>query len=127
MRKRRGTREPLSSESFEWALEEEMLVSAEFDLPLTLLVARAEDGWDPEATRRVLDSLRAADLVAQLHPRELAIVLPNTAPGSARAVETRVRKALPSARVGLAAYEPGDAVPDLLERAQRAAAEAEKP
>jgi hypothetical protein len=40
--------------SFERALEEEMVLSAEFDLPLTLLVVRAKAGLDPETARRLL-------------------------------------------------------------------------
>jgi hypothetical protein len=120
MRKRRRPKEPLSPEPFERSLEKEMSVCAEFDLPLTLLVARAEGGLDPETTRRLLDVLRLADLVTLPTPSELVVALPNTDPDGARAVERRVREILPDADVGLATREPDDEVSDLLERARDA-------
>jgi hypothetical protein len=104
--------------SFERALEEEMSLSAEFDLPLTLLVVRARAGLDPETTRRLLGVLRTAELVTLLAPSELAVILPNTGPDGARALERRVREVLPDADIGLATREPDDEVHDLLERAR---------
>ena len=95
-----------------------MALSAEFDLPLTLLVVRVEGGFDSEKTRRLLDVLRTAELVALPAPSELAVVLQNTDPDGARAVERRVRKILPDADVGLATREPDDEVSGLLERAR---------
>jgi hypothetical protein len=118
MGKRRRSKEPLPLKSFERALEEEMSVSAEFGLPLTLLIVRAEGGLDPETTRRLLGVLRTAELVTLPTHSELAIALPNTDPHGARAVERRVRKILPSADIDLATYEPGDEVSGLLERAR---------
>ena len=83
-----------------------MSLSAEFDLPLTVLVVRVEGGFDSEKTRRLLDVLRTAELVALPGPSELAVVLQNTDLDGARALERRVRRILPAAEVGLAAHEP---------------------
>ncbi len=105
-------------ESFERALEEEMALSAEFDLPLTLLVVRATTGLDPETTRRLLGVFRTAEFVTRPASSELAVILPNTGPDGARAVERRVREVLPDADVGLATREPDDEVSSLLERAR---------
>ncbi len=105
-------------ESFERALEEEMSLSAEFDLPLTLLVVRVATGLDPETTRRLLGVFRTAEFVTRPTSSELAVILPNTGPDGARAVERRVREVLPDADVGLATREPDDEVYNLLERAR---------
>jgi hypothetical protein len=126
MGKRSGPREPLSLASFERALEEEMSVSSEFDLPLTLMVVRVGGVLDAETTLRLLDTLRAADLVAIPSASELAVVLPNTTPDGAGALERRVRRVLPEAGIGLAVYEPNDDVSGLLGRA-RDAADAQNP
>lgn len=120
---RRRPKEPLPLESFELALEEDMSLSEEFDLPLTLLVVRAKGELDGETTRRLLDVLRAAEPATLPTPSELAVVLPNTDPDHARAVQSRAMEVLPDARVGLAVYRRGDAVPDLLGRARSAAGE----
>ena len=108
-------------EAFEQALAEDMSLSDEFELPLTLLVVRAKDELDPQTTRRLLDVLRTAEPATLPTPSELAVVLPNTGPDSARAVESRALQVLPDARVGLAVYQPGDAILDLLGRARNAA------
>jgi hypothetical protein len=118
---RRSPKEPLPLESFELALEEDMSLSDAFDLPLTLLVVRAKDTLDPYTTRRLLDVLRTAEPTTLPTPSELAVVLPNTSPDSARAVERRALEVLPDARVGLAVYQSGDAARDLLGRARSAA------
>ncbi len=115
---KRRSKEPLSPEAFERALEEEMTLSAEFDLPLTLLVVRTGDGLDSETTLRLFDVFRTAEFVTRPNPSELAVILPNTDPDGARAVERRVRKVLPDAVVGLATREPGDEASYLLERAR---------
>ena len=114
---KRRSKEPLSPEAFELALEEEMTLSAEFDLSLTLLVVRAEDGLDSGTTLRLFEVFRTAEFVTRPTPSELAVILPNTGPDGARAVERRVRNVLPDAVVGLATREPGDEASDLLERA----------
>jgi hypothetical protein len=126
MGKRSGPREPLSLASFERALEEEMSVSAEFDLPLTLMVVRVGGVLDAETTLRLLDTLRAADLVAIPSASELAVVLPNTTPDGAGALERRVRRVLPEAGIGLSVYEPNDEFSGLLGRA-RVAADTQNP
>ena len=105
-------------EAFERALEEELSLSAEFDLPLTLLSVRARAGLDPETTRRLLGVFRTAEFVTQPTSSELAVILPNTGPDGALAVERRVREVLPDADVGLASRGPDDEAPDLLERAR---------
>jgi hypothetical protein len=120
MGKRRRPKEPLPPEFFERALEEEMSLSAEFDLPLTLLVVRTKHELDPETTRRLLDVLRTAEFATLPNPSELAVILPNTDPDGARAVGRRVREILPDADVGLAISEPDDEVPGLLKRARAA-------
>src|SRR5215217_6405622 len=118
MRKRR-TKEPLSPEAFELALEEEeVALSAEFDLPLTLLVIRAKSEPDPETASRLLEIFRTAEFVTMPDPSEIAVILPNTDPHGARALERRVRRVLPDADVGLATREPDDEASDLLERAR---------
>ncbi len=117
---KRRTKEPLPLESFERALEEEMPLSAEFDVPLTLLVVHMEGGLEPETTRRLLEALRTAELVTLPTPSELAVALQNTDLNDARAVERRVRKILPDADVGLATHEPDDEVSGLLEGARGA-------
>ncbi len=120
MEKRRRKREPLPHESFVRALEEEMALSAEFDLPLTLLVGRAKEDLDQGTARRLLGVFRTAEFVTRPSPSELAVILPNTDPDGARAVERRVREVLPDADVGLATRKPDDEVSDLLERARGA-------
>jgi hypothetical protein len=117
---KRRPKEPLSLKFFERALEEEMSLSAEFDLPLTLLVVRVKGELDPKTTRRLLESLRTAELVTLPTPSELAVALQNTDLDGARAVERRLRKILPDAEVGLATCEPDDEVSSLLERARDA-------
>jgi hypothetical protein len=119
----RRPKEPLPLESFELALQEDMSLSDVFDLPLTLMVVRAKVGLDEETTRRLLDILRAAEPATLPSPSELAVVLPNTDPESARAVESRALEVLPDARIGLAVYRPGDTASDLLGRARGAARE----
>jgi hypothetical protein len=111
----------LPPESFELALKEDMSLSDAFDLPLTLLIVCVKGEFDRETTRRVLDVLRTAEPVTLPTPSELVVVLPNTTPQRARAVESRTLDVLPDARVGVALYERGDAFIDLLERARRAA------
>ena len=120
MGKRRRWKEPLSLETFERALREEMSVSAEFGLPLTLMVVRAEGGLNPDTTRRLLGVVRAADLVTLPTRCEFAVALPNTATDIARVVERRVREVLPDAAVGVATCEPEDEVSSLLRRARGA-------
>jgi hypothetical protein len=104
-------------EAFERALEEEMSLSAEFDLPLTVLTVRAKTVLDAGKARRLLGVFRTAEFVTRRTSSELAVILPNTGPEGARAVERRVREVLPDADVGLATREPDDEVSDLLERA----------
>src|SRR3712207_5116598 len=105
-------------ETFVRALEEEMALSAEFDLPLTLLVVRAKEDLDPETASRLLGVFRTAEFVTRPSPSELAVILPNTDPDGARAVERRVREVLLDADVGLATREPDKKGQDLLKRAR---------
>ena len=92
---------PLPLNSFKRALKEEMSLSSEFDLPLTLLVVRTEEELDPETTRRLLDALRTAELVTLPTPSELVVALQNTDPGGARAVERRVKRYCPTPTLAL--------------------------
>jgi hypothetical protein len=118
MGRRRKKKELQSLEDFERVLGEEISVSTEFDLPLSVLAALAEDGWTPGATRRALDVLRTADLVTQPEPAEIAIGLPNTVAKDARALEHRLREAVPEAKIGITDHRMGDTLTDLLERAR---------
>lgn len=111
----KGLQEP---DDFERALGEEVAVSAEYSLSLTLLTARAERGWTAEAVRRALGTLRAADLVTQPNERELLIALPNTAADTAQAVEERLRKAVPESVVRSTVRMPPETAGDLVDRAR---------
>jgi hypothetical protein len=121
--KKRKIKELQTFEAFEQALREEISVSAEFDLPLTVLDVNVEGGWKEEDVRRALDTLRVADLVAHPDPEELLVALPNTVTAAAQVVEERLRKAVPVATFGIAPYRQGDRVEDLLKRAQSAGVE----
>lgn len=116
----RKPKELQSVEDFERLLEEEISVSEEFDLPISVLTLVLEGGWDAGSTRRVLDSVRTADLVTRPEPAEIAIALPNTVPEDARVVEQRLRKAVPEAGMSLAERGKDDTPAGLLERARRA-------
>lgn len=111
-----------STEDFLRALGEEVSVSRDYGLPLTLLVVVMEEGWTTEGLRRALASLRVADLAAWLEPRELAVALPNTGPEDAGIVEERLREDVPGVRVARAAYHLDEAAEALLARARRTAA-----
>lgn len=113
---KRKPKELQSVEEFEGTLGEEISVSTEFDLPLSVLVAVLE--WTPDSTRRALDALRTADLVTRTADDEIAIALPNTVSENARVVERRLRAAIPEAAIGITAHRTGDTVPDLLTRAR---------
>lgn len=124
MGKKRTRKELQTVEAFEKALREEVSVSNEFDLPLTVLALDIKDGWREEDVRRALAALRIADLVARPDLEELLVVLPNTKTADARVVEERLHEAVPKAAVGAAPYRRGDAAEDLLERARAAARQA---
>ena len=117
---KRRKKVPLSLKFFERALEEEMALSAEFDLPLSVLVVRVEGGLDPETTSRLLGDLRTAELTTLPTPSEFAVALQNTDLDGARALERRLQRILPDAEISLATREPGDEVSGLLERARGA-------
>ncbi len=111
-----------SVEEFEKELREEISDAVEFDLPLTIVLAlNIKGGWKQVALRRALDILRVADLATRPGPEELLVALPNTTVADARAVEERLREAVPEATSGVASYREGDSVEDLLERARSAA------
>lgn len=107
-------------EDFERALEEEISVSTQFGLPLCVLVAVLEGGWDPESENRAVDALRVADLVTRAGSSDLIVVLPNTGLESARTVERRLLGILPEAVVGILEFQPGDEAPALISRARQA-------
>jgi hypothetical protein len=116
----RKTRKELQTvEGFEKALREEVSISTEFDLPLTVLALVIEDGWREENTRQALDALRSADLVAQPDPGELLIALPNTKTTDTRVVEERLRQVVPKATIGVAPRRQDEkTVEGLLKRAR---------
>jgi hypothetical protein len=105
-------------ETFEEALREEISVSSEFVLPISVLALRVGEGWSAGATRQALDALRTADLVCQPKPDETLVALPNTETEDARVVEERLRKAVPEATVGVAPFAQGDTVESLIKRAR---------
>ncbi len=105
-------------EVFEAALREEISVSSEFVLPISVLVLRIAGGWSDEATRRALDALRTADLVCRPEPDEVLVALPNTETDDARVVEERLREAVPEAAVGVAPFARGDTAESLINRAR---------
>jgi hypothetical protein len=117
---KRRKKVPLSLKFFERALEEEMALSAEFDLPLSVLVVRVEGGLEPETTSRLLGALRTAELTTLPTPSEFAVALQNTDLDGARALERRLQEILPEAEISVATREPGDEVSGLLERARGA-------
>jgi hypothetical protein len=60
-----------SVEEFEKELREEISVSVEFDLPLTIVLAlNIKGGWKQGALRRPLDVLRVADLATRPGPED---------------------------------------------------------
>jgi hypothetical protein len=118
--KKRTRKELQILETFENTPRGEVSISAEFDLPLAALVLVVEAGWQEEDIRRVLDRLRAAELVA-LPAAEPLVALPNSRIANARVVEERLRKAVPKTTVGVAPCRRGDAAEDLLERAKKPA------
>lgn len=121
MEDRPKSRQILPLEDFERALEEEISVSTQFGLPLSVLVAVMEGGWDPESEDRAVGTLRVADLVARSEGSDLIVVLPNTGLESARAVERRLREILPRVGIGISEFAPDDKAPDLISRAHQAA------
>jgi hypothetical protein len=116
----RKTRKELQTvEAFEKALREEVSISTEFDLPLTVLALVIEDGWREENTRQALDALRSADLVAQPDPGELLVALPNTKTTDTRVVEERLRQVVPKATIGVAPRRQDEKMAEgLLKRAR---------
>jgi hypothetical protein len=102
---------------FERFLTEELSLAVEFDLPLTVVAARLEGGWNGESVRDALGVLRVADLTTLADPEHLVAFLPNTGAGGAGAVERRIEEILPEAEIGFASHLPGDTAPEMIERA----------
>ncbi len=123
MARERTRKELQTPEEFEKALREHVSVSAEFDLPLTVLALMIEDGWKEDSIRRALDALRTADLVTQPSKKELLVTLPNTKNVDAYVVERRLRGALPEASFSVTAYRRGEAAESLLELAKTTVSE----
>ena len=121
MPNRKIDKEMQTFEVFERNLTEEISVTTDFDLPLSVLVALIDDGWSEDQTRAALGALRVADLITAPTPEEVSIALPNTSTEDAGVVERRLRAAVPDARVGVTQHQAGDAVPDLLDRARLSA------
>ncbi len=117
----RRKKELQSVEDFRRSLEEEISVSSEFDLPLCVLVLIVENEWEPEDARSVRGTLRTADLIAQIGASELAVGLPNTIYSDAEKVGQRISNAAPESGIGISAYDEGDSVETLLDRARQAA------
>lgn len=114
MGKRRTKKELQTFDEFEESLREEISVSSEFGLPLTVLTLNIEGGWKEEDVRRTLGSIRTADLITQPEASEILVALPNTATSDARVVEEKLRKIVPNAAFGVAVYERGDSVENLV-------------
>jgi len=124
MPNRKVKKELQALEVFEKSLEEEISMTTDFDLSLSVLVVQRDDGWDEDSTRLALEALRVADLVTATTPEEISIALPNTRTEDALIVARRLREAVPEARLGITPHYNGDAVPDLLRRARDSAASA---
>lgn len=73
-------------DAFEEALREEISVSSELVLPLTVLAPNIDGGWEEEDVRRTLGAIRTADLITQPDASEVLVALPNTATPDARVV-----------------------------------------
>ncbi len=82
MATKRTRKELQTPEEFEKALREDGSVSAEFDLPLTVLALMIEDGWSEDSICRALGALRTADLVTQPSKKELLVTLPTPRPAT---------------------------------------------
>lgn len=111
-------RGPLPFGEFERLLGEELSLADKFELPLTVVVIHRGEGWDEEATRLALDVLRRADLTSLATPRHLASFLPNTGFGGAKAIEGRMKEALPETSLGFASHLPGDRASEMVSRAR---------
>jgi hypothetical protein len=84
---KRSTKKVLQTfDAFEEALREEISVSSEFVLPLTVLALNIDGGWEEEDVRRTLGAIRTADLITQPDASEVLVALPNTATPDARVV-----------------------------------------
>jgi hypothetical protein len=130
MPQRKVKKELDTPEAFERALREELSVSADFGLPLSVLVLRVKDprgSFEPETVRLLSQAVRVADLICQPDPSELLIALPNTEIGDARVVQARLRSTVPEAAFGRVHRAKGDAPATLLERARDAARASEPP
>lgn len=79
---------------------QELSVSSEFVLLISVLALRVESGWSTEAIRRALDDLRTADLVCQPEPDELRVTFPNTQTNYARVVEEWLREEVSGSVIG---------------------------
>lgn len=108
----------LTLDEFERFLGEELSLAIQFDLPLTVVVIRRANGWDEGSMRLALDVLRLADLASLATPRHLASFLPNTGVEGAKAIEGRVKEALPETSLGFASHLPGDGASDMISRAR---------
>ncbi|MCA1728273.1 MAG: hypothetical protein LC751_02320 [Actinobacteria bacterium] len=127
MGKKWARKELQSFEAFEKALQEEISVSSEFDLPLTVLALNVKGGWEERDVRSTLDVLRTVDLIAQPEASEILVALPNTITAAARVVEERLRRTVQRAAFGVASYEQGDTAEELLNRVRIATQQAENP
>ncbi len=129
MPRRKVKKELDAPEAFEQALRDELSISADFDLPLSVLALLTKDPrgrFEPEAVCLALGALRLADLICQPDPRELLVALPNTRMDEARVVEARLRRVLPESAFGVVQRAADDEPETLLERA-RGAAKAPEP
>ncbi len=124
MPNRKVKKELQTLEVFEKSLEEEISMTMDFDLSLSVLVVQRDDSWDEYSTRLALGALRVADLVTATTPEEIFIALPNTSTEDALIVAQRLREAVPEARLGITPHYTGDNAPDLLKRARDSAASA---
>ena len=124
MPQRKVKKELDTPDGFEQALREELSVSAEFGLPLSVLALRPKDpqvGFGPEDIRVALEALRVADLICHPRPSELLVALPNTKTDDARVVEQRLRSVIPRADFGIVHRATDDRAETLLQRARAAA------
>lgn len=108
----------LSLEEFEAAVEEEISVSRDYDLPLALVMLFLRRGWGDEDLNTALSTLRLADMACRTGPTELAVALPNTGEENAAVVAERLRCVLPEVEVKTADLQAGESAAELVERAR---------
>jgi hypothetical protein len=105
---------PLEARLGRWMLDRLVASAVRYGHPFAIVLARTPE--PAETVQRFATVLRGADVVIDLEPERLLVLLPDTAAaGTARAVE-RLGHAAPEASLSAVTWA-GDLADDLLERA----------